>query len=338
MKDAIITRTATAFQPEWQNLLANAISSPMELLHQLDLHESPLAQQLDIQPDFRLRVPVGFVEKMKKGDPNDPLLLQVLPLAKENIKKVGFISDPVGDLASEVVPGVLHKYQGRALLVTTGACGIHCRYCFRRHFPYGDSNPSTGQWQTAIDYISSSDSINEVLLSGGDPLSLTDKKLAILIAELNKISHVKRLRIHTRMPVVLPERIDNHFLDLIKSAKQKVIMVIHANHANEIDHNLQAVMDKLTKAGVTLLNQSVLLRGINDTAESLVDLSEKLFEINVMPYYLHLLDPVQGAAHFNIEREEATTIMESVRDQLPGYLVPKLVWEKPGANSKLAII
>ncbi len=338
MKNAIITRTATDFQSKWQKLLANAISSPIELLHQLDLHESPLAQLLDIQPDFRLRVPAGFAEKMKKGDPNDPLLLQVLPLAKENIEKIGFINDPVGDLASEVVSGVLHKYQGRALLVTTGACGIHCRYCFRRHFPYGESNPSTGQWQAAIDYIANTGSINEVLLSGGDPLSLTDKKLAVLIAEINKIPHVKRLRIHTRMPVVLPERIDDHFLDMLNSAKQKVVMVIHANHANEIDHKLQIAMDKLTQTGVTLLNQSVLLRGINDTVKSLVDLSDKLFEINVMPYYLHLLDPVQGAAHFNIEREDAIELMRNIRDQLPGYLVPKLVWEKPGASSKLAIL
>lgn len=341
MKDSIIPRTAEIFNPinheNWKTELANAISSPLELLRLLDLHETPLAQQLDASPDFRLRVPRGFVAKMKKDDLDDPLLRQVLPLAKENIELPGYLSDPVGDLASEVVPGVLHKYQGRALLVTTGACGIHCRYCFRRHFPYGDSNPSTEQWQQALNYIRNTPSINEVILSGGDPLSLTDQKLADLVAEIDQIQHIKRLRIHTRMPVILPERIDDQFLDWISSTRLKTIMVIHANHANEIDDRLGDAMAKLDRANVTLLNQSVLLRGINDSPESLIMLSERLFGVGVLPYYLHLLDPVQGAAHFDVDRELAVELMNKVRVQLPGYLVPKLVWEKPGAGSKITI-
>ena len=338
----MIPRTATIDnnqinQENWKIELANAISSPLELLHMLDLHETPLAQQLDASPDFRLRVPRGFVAKMKKGDPDDPLLRQVLPLAEENIDQIGYLSDPVGDLASEVVPGVLHKYKGRALLVTTGACGIHCRYCFRRHFPYGESNPSTGQWQQALDYIRETTSINEVILSGGDPLSLTDQKLANLVVEIDQIPHIKRLRIHTRMPVILPERIDDKLLDWISSTRLKTIMVIHTNHANEIDGKVKNVMTDLTDAGLTLLNQSVLLRGVNDSAESLITLSEKLFDAGVLPYYLHLLDPVQGAAHFNVDRDQAIVLMNKVRDQLPGYLVPKLVWEKAGAGSKITI-
>jgi len=341
MNDSIIPRTAAIdnqIKRNWKNELANAISSPLELLHMLDLHETPLAQQLDASADFRLRVPRDFVGKMKKGDPDDPLLKQVLPLAKENIDQTGYLTDPVGDLASEVVPGVLHKYQGRALLVTTGACGIHCRYCFRRHFPYGDSNPSTGQWQQALDYIRESSSINEVILSGGDPLSLTDQKLASLVAEIDQIQHIKRLRIHTRMPIILPERIDDQFLNWISSTRLKTIMVIHANHANELDGKVRSAMTELEQRGVTLLNQSVLLHGVNDSVESLVALSEKLFDTGVLPYYLHLLDPVQGAAHFDVDRDLAIGLMSKIRDQLPGYMVPKLVWEKPGAGSKITII
>ncbi len=338
MNDAMIPRTATLFQPKsWKNILADSISKPMELLHALDLQDTPLAQQLDMTPNFRLRVPRGFVAKMKKGDPNDPLLQQVLPLTKENIELPGYLTDPVGDLDSEVVPGVLHKYQGRALLVTTGACGIHCRYCFRRHFPYAESNPSSGQWREALDYIRNTHSINEVLLSGGDPLSLDDQKLTHLVNEIETIDHVKRLRIHSRMPVILPERINDQLLSWISSTRLKIIVVIHANHANEIDSKVGEAMSELTRNGVTLLNQSVLLRGINDSVEALEELSENLFSVGILPYYLHLLDPVQGAAHFDIPREQASQLMDKLRDQLPGYLVPKLVWEKPGAGSKLPI-
>lgn len=334
----MIPRTATQFQPDtWKNELAQAISNPLELLKLLDLEDSPLKEQLDQRPDFRLRVPKGFVAKMKKGDPDDPLLRQVLPIVAEQQITPGYLSDPVGDLHAETVPGVLHKYQGRALLVTTGACGIHCRYCFRRHFPYSESNPASGQWQQAMDYIRQTPSIDEVLLSGGDPLSLSDEKLAGLVSAIEKIPHIKRLRIHTRMPVVLPERIDQNLLNWISNSRLQMVMVIHANHANEIDDELQQVMNQLADSRVTLLNQSVLLQGVNDTPESLIQLSEKLFDVRVLPYYLHLLDPVQGSAHFDVSREKAITLIGEVRDQLPGYLVPKLVWEKPGAASKLSV-
>ncbi len=333
----MIPRSEADFQPQWKKLLANAVSSPMELLHMLELENSTLAQSLDASPSFRLRVPRGFIGKMKKGDPEDPLLKQVLPLTEENLTQPGYQTDPVGDLAAEAVDGVLHKYQGRALLITTGACGIHCRYCFRRHFPYAQSNPARDQWQQALDYIRKTPSVTEVILSGGDPLSLSDQKLARLVCRIEQIPHVKRLRIHSRMPVILPERIDRHLLDWIGTTHLQTIMVIHANHANEIDRTVAHSMNELAKTGVTLLNQSVLLAGVNDSFDALIALSERLFEAHVMPYYLHLLDPVQGAAHFNVECDHALALMEQIRNRLPGYLVPKLVQEKPGAGSKITI-
>lgn len=335
----MIHRTEPAFQQErWKIELANAITSPIELLRLLDLDNTGLARQLDYIPDFRLRVPPGFVSRMRKADPDDPLLLQVLPLAIENRNVHGFVKDPVGDLLSETTPGVLHKYHGRALLVTTGACGIHCRYCFRRHFPYSDSNPSLDQWQQALNYIHQTNSVSEVLLSGGDPLSLSDQKLSSLIRAIELIPHVKRLRIHSRMPVILPSRIEPQFLDILNRSRLNTIMVIHANHANEIDVSVHRAMNDLRNSGVTLLNQSVLLHKVNDHVDALTDLSEKLFNIGVLPYYLHLLDPVQGAAHFNVRQNEAIGLINHLRARLPGYLVPRLVWEKPGAASKITIV
>lgn len=335
----MIHRTDSAVQQEkWKIELGNAITSPLELLRLLDLDKTDLARQLDSIPEFRLRVPRCFVSRMRKADPDDPLLRQVLPLAIENRISPGFVKDPVGDLQSETVPGVLHKYHGRALLVTTGACGIHCRYCFRRHFPYSDSNPSVDQWRQALSYIRQTDSISEVLLSGGDPLSLSDQKLSSLIKAIELIPHVKRLRIHSRMPVVLPARIEPQFLNMFDGSRLKTIMVIHANHANEIDVEVHKTMSDLRDSGMTLLNQSVLLRKVNDNVDALADLSEKLFEFGVLPYYLHLLDPVQGAAHFNIEQNEAMVLINHLRTRLPGYMVPRLVWEKPGAAFKITII
>lgn len=335
----MIHRTEPTVQQEkWKIELGNAITSPLELLRLLDLDKTDLARQLDSMPEFRLRVPRCFVSRMRKADPDDPLLRQVLPLAIENRISPGFVKDPVGDLQSEIVPGVLHKYHGRALLVTTGACGIHCRYCFRRHFPYSDSNPSVDHWQKALNYIRQTDSISEVLLSGGDPLSLSDQKLSSLIKAIELIPHVKRLRIHSRMPVVLPARIETQFLNMLGGSRLKTIMVIHANHANEIDVEVHKTMSELHGSGVTLLNQSVLLHKVNDNVDTLADLSEKLFESGVLPYYLHLLDPVQGAAHFNIEKNEAMGLIRHLRTRLPGYLVPRLVWEKPGAAFKITIL
>jgi EF-P beta-lysylation protein EpmB len=273
---------------------------------------------------------------MRKGDPNDPLLLQVLPAAAELVDTPGFCKDPLDELNSMPVPGILHKYQGRILLTTTGACAIHCRYCFRRHYPYSQANPGRDPDQT-FEYLSRHTEINEVILSGGDPLTLTDPKLHEFVARLEELSNINRLRIHSRVPVVLPERIDVNLLEWLQATRLQVVLVIHANHANEIDSTVCQAMKKLKDTGVTLLNQSVLLRGINDNADILAQLSETLFDTGVLPYYLHQLDSVQGAAHFQVTDLEAITIINQLRTILPGYLVPTLVREIAGQPSKTPV-
>lgn len=319
----------------WQKLLAQAINSPSELLEMLNLPADALPLGKLAGRQFALRVPRGYVARMRKGDPHDPLLRQVFPSHDEEILLPGYSADPVGDLAAMPVPGVLHKYHGRALLVTTGACAIHCRYCFRRHFPYSDANPATHDWDAALHYIASDTTINEVILSGGDPLVLPDQRLASLAQRLSGIPHLRRLRLHTRLPIVLPERVDEALLDWLQRSRLKTVMVIHANHANEIDTSVTTALSRLKRAGVTLFNQSVLLRGVNDSARALAELSERLFEANVIPYYLHLLDKVQGASHFDIPPAQAQQLMQELRNRLPGYLVPRLVHEHAGAPSKL---
>ncbi len=337
----MITQPITSFQPTstpaWQKALADAISNPLELLRLLEIDPAATGLRLSPNARFRQRVPRGFASRMRKGDPHDPLLRQVLPLAEEDIETPGFLADPVGDLKAETVPGVLQKYHGRALLVTTGACAIHCRYCFRRHFPYNDSNPANDHWQSALGYLRGDKSITEIILSGGDPLSLPDGRLTGLAQALAVIPHLKRLRVHTRLPVVLPERVDNRLLAWLTGTRLKPVMIIHVNHANEINGAVRSALQRLRDTGVPLLNQSVLLKGVNDNIEALCDISEALFEADVLPYYLHLLDPVQGAAHFNVDDATAAALIKAVRARLPGYLVPQLVRELPGATSKLPI-
>lgn len=321
----------------WQIALSNAINDPKILLKQLGLTDQLSTIDGDIIKQFPLRVPQSYINKMKYGDVNDPLLRQVFPLIDEGFDVDNFVSDPVGDQLAITSPGMLQKYHGRALLLTTGACAIHCRYCFRRHFPYGDSNPLASQWQTTLTSLRDDTTINEVILSGGDPLSLTDMKLEALVNDLEKIPHIKRLRIHTRLPIVLPERIDQRLLKWISNTSLQVIMVIHANHGNEIDRNVARVLDNLRLAGCQLLNQSVLLKGINDDVVSLYSLSERLSDVNVMPYYLHLLDPVAGASHFDVPEQQGIELIEQLRKILPGYLVPRLVREQQGEASKTII-
>ncbi|HTT08484.1 MAG TPA: EF-P beta-lysylation protein EpmB [Gammaproteobacteria bacterium] len=335
----MITQAAVSFQPPsqsaWQKALAEAISSPLELLQLLEIDPAVAGFRLSADIRFRQRVPRGFAARMRKGDPLDPLLLQVLPLAEEDAEIPGFLVDPVGDLKAETVPGMLHKYHGRALIVITGACAIHCRYCFRRHFPYGDSNPSADHWRRVLEYLRGDGSITEVILSGGDPLSLPDARLADLAQALAEIPHLKRLRVHTRLPVVLPERVVDSLLAWLVGTRLHPVMVIHANHANEIDDAVRAGLRLLRDARVPLLNQSVLLKNINDSVEALCDLNEALFEADVLPYYLHLLDPVQGSAHFNIDDAAAHRLLDAMRARLPGYLVPRLVREIAGLPYKL---
>ena len=339
----MIPRTAPSCQsddaelPKWQTALADAFREPAELLQYLNLPDSLLNGAIAASSSFTLRAPRGYCQRIEKGNPDDPLLRQILPLDAELIEDQHFKFDPVGDLAAMEVPGLLHKYHGRVLIITTAACAVHCRYCFRRHFPYQE-NRAEQNWQGAIDYIRAHSDIHEVILSGGDPLSLTESKLKNLTDKLLTIPHIKTLRLHTRQPIVLPERINNDFLAWLDSLPWKIVMVLHCNHANEIDTSVASALEKLQQHQVTLLNQSVLLAGVNDDANVLIKLSEKLFSQHVLPYYLHQLDKVQGAKHFAVSDAKALQILNEIRQCLPGYLVPKLVKESAGEKSKMTII
>jgi EF-P beta-lysylation protein EpmB len=311
----------------WQYELRHAINNPLELLELVGLSNSEL--KLTTQTKFKLKVPRGYVARMRYGDINDPLLRQVLPLIDETEEVEGFNFDPVGDFAAEKVPGLLQKYHGRVLLVTTAACAIHCRYCFRQHFDYKALNT-----KSILNEIASDSSIKEVILSGGDPLNIIDSRLSELAYSLSEIPHLKRLRLHTRLPIVLPERVTDELLSWLTATNLQPVIVVHANHANEINEQVCLTLTKLADAGITVLNQSVLLRGVNDNATDLIELSEALFSCRVLPYYLHVLDRVQGAAHFEVAAETATTLLEQMRKALPGYLVPRLVREVAGMEFK----
>lgn len=286
---------------------------------------------------FPVRVPRGFVERMRPGDPEDPLLLQVLPRTEERETVPGFNADPLGEAGVSPRPGVLHKYAGRVLVVVTGACGIHCRYCFRRHFPYGEHALGPEVRERVVEYVAADASISEVILSGGDPLTVTDEKLGPLVRELAEIPHLRRLRVHSRMPVVLPERVDGGLLDWLAGTRLRPVVVIHANHGREIDTHVVGAVARLRGAGVTVLNQAVLLAGVNDRVDALEELSEGLFEAGVLPYYLHLLDPVAGAAHFDVPTARARDLMRKLAARLPGYLMPRVVREVPGALYKVPV-
>lgn len=317
--------------------MRDAITDPAELLELLALPRSLLPDAREAASLFPLRVPRGFVARMRRGDPNDPLLRQVLPLGAERARMPGFGTDPVGDLASAAGSGILHKYAGRALLIATGVCAVNCRYCFRRHFPYDRINASREGWREALEALAQDSRIAEVILSGGDPLSLNDRRLSEVAAALDAIPHLRRLRVHTRQPVVLPERIDDALLQWLSSTRLQRVVVIHANHAQELDRNVAAAVSRLREAGSILFNQSVLLAGVNDTVETLTELSERLFEIGVTPYYLHLLDKVQGSAHFEVPEEQAAALLRELRQRLPGYLVPRLAREEAGKASKTIV-
>lgn len=333
----MIPTTPLSLQPPgWQQLWREAVTDPAELLDLLGLAQ--LKSRLACAGQaFSLRVPRGYVARMRRGDAHDPLLRQVLPLDDEDRIVPGFTLDAVGDLAARAVPGVLHKYTGRALLISTGSCAIHCRYCFRRHFPYGEELAARGEWRDAVAAIAADTTIHEVLLSGGDPWSLSTAKLRELTDRLRAIPHLTRLRIHTRLPIVLPERIDTELCEWLQSLPWPVVVVVHANHAREIDREVRAALQRLRTTGVTLLNQAVLLAGVNDSVDAQCELGESLFAAGVLPYYLHLLDRVHGAAHFEVDASTATATMDAMRARLPGYLVPRLVREIAGESSKTLI-
>jgi EF-P beta-lysylation protein EpmB len=326
-------------QPEgvparWQALWRDAIRDPRELLEALGLPAEAGRWSDADAAQFPLRVPRGFVARMRRGDPHDPLLRQVLPVDDEQRAVPGFVLDAVGDAAARGTTGVLHKYDGRALLVATGSCAIHCRYCFRRHFPYAEETAAAGRWAEALDYLRADTSIHEVLLSGGDPLSLATPKLAELTDGLRALPHVRRLRVHTRLPIVLPERVDDGLLAWLRGLPWPVAVVVHANHPRELDATVAAALSRLRAAGATVLNQAVLLRGVNDDAGVLADLSERLFDAGALPYYLHQLDRVAGTAHFEVDDARALALHAQLQAALPGYLVPRLVREVAGAPSK----
>ncbi|AMN47503.1 lysine 2,3-aminomutase [Steroidobacter denitrificans] len=321
----------------WQQLLADALSDPRELCSLLALDPDLVLPAIQAARGFALRVPRGYVARMRPGDPKDPLLLQVLPVGAELVAVDGYLTDPVGDMDSRAGSGLLQKYAGRALLVTTGACAVHCRYCFRRHFPYGQESALHGGWQPALAQLRAAPDIHEVILSGGDPWSLSDRRLRQLTDGLQELPQLRRLRIHTRYPVVLPERVDAGLLAWLGELKLQIVIVIHANHANEIDASVREACARLAGTGATLLNQSVLLAQINDDVDTLAQLSEALFAAKVLPYYLHMLDKVRGAAHFDIDTKRALALHQELAARLPGYLVPRLVREVAGANAKTPV-
>ncbi|WP_447926259.1 EF-P beta-lysylation protein EpmB [Vreelandella sp. EE27] len=320
--------------PSWQRQLSGAIRDPQTLLTRLGLEPALLGGARAGHALFEVRVPEAYLSRIAPHTLDDPLLKQVLPLGDEVLTPQGFVFDPLKEAEHRPVKGLIHKYAGRVLLIASPTCAVNCRYCFRRHFPYSDNAPSRAQWQDTLDYLRRDTSIQEAILSGGDPLAASDRQLAWLAAELDAIPHLKRLRIHTRLPVVIPDRVDDALLGWLGQTRLQKVVVLHINHANEID---QAVIDacrRLKQAGVTLLNQSVLLRSVNDSVEALATLSERLFEAGILPYYLHVLDPVQGAAHFDVPDHEARGLVDALRHHLPGFLMPRLVREIPGEASK----
>ena len=334
----IIPHTSTdAYQPSWQEELATAIRDPAVLLKRLDIDPAQLDSSGAAQQAWSIRVPLPYVQRMRKGDINDPLLKQVLPLGAEMLSVPGFSNDPLGEEDANPVAGVVHKYHGRALLIISPACAIHCRYCFRRHFPYEDNTLGKAEWQAALDYLANDESISEVIYSGGDPLAANDNFLLWITEQIAAIPHIKRLRIHTRLPLVIPSRIDQSCMHWLTATRLKVVMVWHINHPNEIDHTVKQTALNLKRQGIELLNQSVLLKQINDSTQTLTALSERLFEAGILPYYIHRLDKVAGAAHFSVSDEKIQQLQEELLALLPGYLVPRFVYEQAGARTKLAL-
>ena len=321
----------------WQKDYAAAITSLTALAEILELPSKAIENGEKADQQFKLKVPLDYVDCIEKGNIDDPLLRQILPVADENRIMPGFVDDPVGDLNASPLPGLIHKYRHRVLLVTTPACAIHCRYCFRRHYPYSEGSANGFEFKQAISYIESNKEISEVILSGGDPLSLADAQLEKLLQALETIDHVKTLRFHSRLAVTLPSRMTPSLKLLMMNRRFKTVMVVHCNHPNELSLEARSRLSHFANGPIMLLNQSVLLAGVNDDARILAKLSEHLFESGVLPYYLHMLDPVQGAAHFEVSRNNAIIIMKKLQKTLPGYLLPRLVEEIPGKPSKQTI-
>ena len=325
----------------WQEALKDAVRDAAELCRLINVPPLTGPGATTAARDFPVFAPRSYIARMRQGDIRDPLLRQVLPLEEELTPPGGLADgygpDPVGDRAATQSPGLLHKYHSRVLMVTTGACAVHCRYCFRRHFPYHEGPRSPSDWQPALAQIAADSTLREVILSGGDPLTLVDSHLAELTHRLAKIGHLRRLRIHTRLPIMIPERVTDDLIEWLRGTRLTPIVVIHANHANELDGAVADALARLADAGIPLLNQSVLLRGINDNVEALTLLSERLVDLRVMPYYLHQLDRVTGAAHFEVSEARGRELVEQMRSRLPGYAVPRYVREVAGAANKVPL-
>ncbi|MFL0800496.1 MAG: EF-P beta-lysylation protein EpmB [Agarilytica sp.] len=335
----MIPRTIPTWQSKsWQEELSNLITDPTELFSLLKLDSSLLPSAIASAQLFPLRSTHAFVNRIETGNIDDPLLRQILPLAAEQGIDADYSLDPLEEAEFTPIPGLIHKYTGRVLLVAANQCAINCRYCFRRHFDYQANSPSREQWNDAFRYIQGNTSIDEVILSGGDPLAISDKQLSWMITQIESIPHVSRLRIHSRLPIVAPSRVTDTLIESLRSTRLSTVMVIHCNHSQEIDNEVCDALKKLKTSDCTLLNQSVLLRGVNDSEKALTDLSLTLFRQGVLPYYLHLLDKVTGTSHFNVELGCARSLYQALLANLPGYLVPKLVKETPNAPSKVPII
>ena len=338
----MITRSVASVDSiTWQEQVSESIRDPKKLLKWLDLDkktiESLLGGSLQANCDFKLKVPYSYLRRIKKGDPNDPLLKQILPSKEELYAAPGYTKDPLDENEANLIPGLVHKYEGRILLIVSSNCAVNCRYCFRRSFPYQDNKLGISEWQQALKYIKENKTITEVIFSGGDPLSVSDAKLLLLTEEIAKISHIQRLRVHTRLPVVIPDRITDDCLSWLTSTRLLTSLVIHSNHPRELDDSVATALKDLSKAGVILLNQTVLLAGVNDSIDVLQKLSERLFQMKVLPYYLHQLDKVEGASHFEVNDETAKKLLLDLTAKLPGYLVPKLVREIAGMPSKVPL-
>lgn len=323
-------------RPQWQQELAQAISDPYQLAEILELPKSWADHHAAARELFPLRVPRFFVDLMQHKNEQDPLLLQVMPNANEFLQHPEFITDPLQEQQSSYT-GILHKYSSRVLVILRGGCAVNCRYCFRRHFPYEQHHFGREQLTQLVALVKSDTAVNEVILSGGDPLMANDTQLSKIIDALEAIPHLKRIRIHTRLPVVIPSRLTKELCQHLARSRLQAVMVLHINHPNEISSLLNTHLNDFRRVGITLLNQSVLLKGVNDSAATLVELSERLFDAGIIPYYLHLLDKVAGASHFDIDEKKARNLLIKVRAQVAGFLVPQLVREIAGEPNKTPI-
>ncbi len=323
---------------DWQTELRHLITDPVELLRLLELPEQLLEGALNAERQFSLRVPRPYLSRIRKADPEDPLLKQVLPLQQELLEVPGFGPDPLAEAAANKSSGLIHKYKDRVLLVLSGACAINCRYCFRRHFPYGDNQLGREAWQEALEYIHQHPQVSEIIFSGGDPLATPDARLMRMLADLEQIPHLKRLRIHSRLPVVIPQRVTQQLIDMLANSRLNTTLVLHINHPQEVDESVRVALRPLRQAGVTLLNQAVLLKGVNDSLSVQKSLSESLFSEGILPYYLFVLDAVAGAAHFDVDDDAARRLVGRLQAELPGYLVPRLAREIPGRPSKTLLL